>query len=303
MTGYFGLHAERLAAYGYDVIPISLPTDGGNSPGKRPAQSQGWTAGLRREAWPAFARYGVGVLTRNTPALDIDVLDPWLVEKIQSLADQALGDAPYRIGAAPKRLVPYRLAGARFGKIKLIWRGLCDEPHEPNAPPAVELLSDGQQFVALGVHPGTGQPYQWHRDPDLEIPHGLLPALDRAKAERFMRALAGALEHNGATNIKLTGITLPDAEAPPPARPVVASGRHPAAEFLAKHGIDFNRDVASRATNKERITTALDHMGNPDRHYDDWIRIGHAIKAESARPAKMCGAGGRGSRTKNWTPS
>jgi hypothetical protein len=30
----------------------------------------------------------------------------------------------------------------------------------------------------------------------------------------------------------------------------------------------------------DRITAALESMGNGDLHYDEWIRIGHAIKAE-----------------------
>jgi hypothetical protein len=108
MTGYFGQHAERLAAYGYDVIPISLPSDDGNSPDKRPAQRQGWQNGCPSEHWPAFARYGVGILTRNTPALGIEVKDQLLAEKVQELAERHPGDAPYRIGAAPKLLISYR---------------------------------------------------------------------------------------------------------------------------------------------------------------------------------------------------
>jgi hypothetical protein len=205
MTGEFGLHAQRLAGLGYEPIPISLPTDGGNSPGKRPAQPRGWQTGCPVEQWPAFARYGVGILTRTTPGVDIDVKDRPLAEKIQELADRALGEAPYRIGAAPKRLMPFRLAGDPFPKIKVTWRGLGDEHHEPTKPPAVEILSDGQQFVALGVHPGTGSPYQWRRDPDLSLPRDLLPALDRDRAERFIRALAGALERHGGDGHQAVG--------------------------------------------------------------------------------------------------
>jgi hypothetical protein len=131
MTDYFGLHAERLAAYGYDVIPISLPTDGGNSPGKRPAQSKGWQNGCPPEAWPAFARYGVGILTRTTPAVDIGVKDQDLAEKIQALADRALGDAPYRIGEPPKRLMPFQVVGEPFAKIKVTWKDAAREHRQP----------------------------------------------------------------------------------------------------------------------------------------------------------------------------
>jgi hypothetical protein len=48
-------------------------------------------------------------------------------------------------------------------------------------------------------------PYSWYRCPDLSIPQALLPPLDQHRAERFLRALAGALERAGATEIKLSG--------------------------------------------------------------------------------------------------
>ena len=235
---------------------ISTYTD----PGKQPAQRKGWSQGCPREQWGKFAHCGLGILTKRTPALDIDVLDADLAQAIQGLADKVLGDAPIRIGRAPKRLLPYQLRGETFGKMKVEWRGVCDELHDPDHPPAVELLSGGekagQQFVALGVHPGTLQPYQWHRDPGLSLPRGLLPFLDREKAERFMRDLADTLERIGATKIKLTGIPRP-----------------PKADVVH---VD---DVVRGSTEAERVKAALDQYDNDDLHYDDWIRIGHAIKA------------------------
>ena len=90
--------------------------------------------------------------------------------------------------------MPYRLDGEPFGKIKVTWRGLGERRHEPTRPPAVEILARGQQFVAIGIHPGTGRLYRWHRDPWLSLPRIFLPRLGYAKAVRFMRALAAALE-------------------------------------------------------------------------------------------------------------
>lgn len=257
--GWFGRHAARLDGYGFDVIPISRHDDRSyTDPGKQPAQRKGWTEGCPVEQWPAFAACGVGILTKRTPALDIDVLDAELAESIQDIADRVLGNAPYRIGQPPKRLMPFRLVGEPFKKIKLSWRGLGAQLHPPDKPAAVELLTHGQQFVALGTHPATGKPYQWHRDPDLSLPHGLLPPLNQSRAAKFMRALGAVLDQLGATDIKLTGT--------------------PAERKRQPDRKSSRRSIATTDLAKE-IEAALDAIGNNDLHYDDWIRIGHAIKA------------------------
>jgi hypothetical protein len=217
VTGYFGLHADRLTRAGYaGVIPITTldqrylsepgkPDIPVSDPGKQPAMYSGWQNGCPRDQWHRYADRGLGILCRSTPALDIDVLDAELAQAIQDLADHHLGDASVRIGQPPKRLMPFQLRGEPFKKLRVEWRqGVAVELHPQNKPPAVELLTN-TQFVALGVHPGTKRPYEWHRDPDLSLPHGLLPFVDQDRAVRFMRALAAALERIGAKKIKLTG--------------------------------------------------------------------------------------------------
>jgi hypothetical protein len=78
--------------------------------------------------------------------------------------------------------------------------------------------------------------------------------LDHAKALRFMRTLAAALERIGATDIKLTGVPIERKRAP-------------------------IRKPQVTKTNAERVVAALETISNRDLHYDDWVRIGHAIKA------------------------
>ena len=186
------------------------------------ASARQWLHGrtaARRSSGIQYADCGLGILTERTPAIDIDVLDEALAGKIQGAAERALGgDPPWRVGQWPKRLLLYRLSGEAFSKIKVTWRGLGDRLHEPTRPPAVEILARGQQFVAIGLHPGTGQPYRWHRDPWLSLPRCFLPPLSYAKAVRFMRALAFALEQSGATDVKLRGIREPKAKLARPER-------------------------------------------------------------------------------------
>ena len=254
----FGRHAGRLTHYGYDCIPITCPTDPVSDAGKRPAMSNGWQNGCPVERWSQYADCGLGILAERTPAIDIDVLDEELAGKIQAAAERSLGgEPPWRVGLWPKRLLPYRLEGEPFKKIRVTWRGLGDRLHEPTRPPAVEVLARGQQFVAIGTHPGTGQLYRWHRDPWLSLPRILLPSLSYAKAVRFMRALAVALEQAGATDVKLRGVREEAARLARPAR---------------RPGL-WRSDA-------KRIADALQDYGNADLHYDDWIRIGHAIKRD-----------------------
>ena len=46
----------------------------------------------------------------------------------------------------------------------------------------------GQQFVAYGVHPGTGQPYAWPDDDLLDLERDDLPELTADLAARIIAA-------------------------------------------------------------------------------------------------------------------
>lgn len=155
------------------------PDQTGKVPGKRYAG--GWGGYDWRAAPPAtesdvahWGDAGVGLRTDHFPAVDIDCTDAALTGVIRHRAIELLGLAPERVGRAPKTLLLYRTAES-FGRMRL-WIG----EH------LVEVLGDGQQFVAGGVHPITGKPYQW--------PLGLLPADDltnitRDDVEAFLSAL------------------------------------------------------------------------------------------------------------------
>ena len=63
----------------------------------------------------------------------------------------------------------------------------------------VEVLGQGQQFVAHGIHPDTKQPYRWEGASPLTVPMSNLPSVTRdqlldlvAGAEKLLRA-TGAL--------------------------------------------------------------------------------------------------------------
>ncbi|MET2825827.1 PriCT-2 domain-containing protein [Mesorhizobium shangrilense] len=166
MTGFLQTHGPRLAELGYDPVPIKIGT-------KRPV-TNGWqntdfgallaTPQGRR----MFSGSGVGVKTRFTPAVDADSPSEWLIEKVYDWCVDNIGPTIARIGQPPRELFVYR-AETPFRKVK------SDTFISPDGNEhKVELLADGQQFVAYAIHPGTGKSYYW---PDQELIDTPKPAL------------------------------------------------------------------------------------------------------------------------------
>ncbi|MEI6560192.1 MAG: hypothetical protein WCO00_17475 [Rhodospirillaceae bacterium] len=193
----YGAIAPLLLAGGYEPIPITLPTDRADwikSPGKQPSTRK-WQAPneANRRVWLRDHQdKGVGLLTRILPACDADFTDPSVVGMIEAIARRILGDTPLRrVGKAPKVLLPYR-ADTPFKKMStpfLLPPGAADDAGGQR----VEMLCDRQQFVAFGVHPGTGKPYYYTGASPLEVPTYQLPTITEAQARAFVEAVEGEI--------------------------------------------------------------------------------------------------------------
>ena len=87
-----------------------------------------------------------GIRTRYTPAIDIDVYDGEMVEKIRQKLLNLIpsGSILERIGQPPKVLIPFQ-GVVPFNKIAIAFRSLDNRIHR------VEVLCDGQQFIADGI--------------------------------------------------------------------------------------------------------------------------------------------------------
>lgn len=149
-------HGAKLIEQGYAVIPIQ--------PGKKAPGFEGWqksksTTGQVRE-WleNGFAHAGVGILTKFTCAVDIDCLDEATAKKFEQWCIDNIGPAPIRIGKPPKRLLLYRTSEPFRKQRSAVYE---DEWGEKQL---VEVLGDGQQFVAFHIHPDTKKPYTWVDD-------------------------------------------------------------------------------------------------------------------------------------------
>lgn len=196
---------QRYAALGYSrlvpVIPPDAPISAGSSLYKRIGTKQdgrGKTPGIKGQEglWFSFdwvpyeaddrdltrwanMRAGVGVKTgRGLIAIDADTMSEQHARTIKGIVEAAMGSTPIRVGRYPKALylarvtdpVPYQRI--EFG----------DE--------RVEVLSDGRFFVAEGIHPKTGRPYQWVKE---LVAFDDLPLLQPAQVTAMLEAMRAAL--------------------------------------------------------------------------------------------------------------
>ena len=177
----------QLRAGGFSPLPLN---------GKRPLM-EGWARlgdvtehEIRRWTRIRPAETNTGVLTRTSPAFDIDILDPEAAEAVERLARERFEESgvfPVRFGNLPKRAILFR----------------CDEPFEKIAVELVgpsgadgeklEFLANGQQLVVDGTHPDTRGPYSWQGGRPGDIRRADLALTDRAQAQALHDAAVALL--------------------------------------------------------------------------------------------------------------
>lgn len=236
-------NGERLVDNGYPIIPI---TPSSKVPGVFQAGqwvgyagwNQHWMRPNNPEEVARWSRYpgevGIGIACGRIIAVDIDIVhDTALAMEIDGVARQLLGNTPAtRIGLAPKRLLVYR-ATAPFAGVK----------KKP-----IEIIGRGQQFVAHGLHPETGQPYYWIDESLLDLDISRLPEVSEEQVRAF---LAVAYEH-----------------IPVDFRPATLGGDD--------RGVHRAHDYLQGTY--DAVEHALARIPNPDLPYEDWMRIGMALK-------------------------
>ncbi len=209
--------AAALAANGYRPLPIK---PGEKHPGF--------------DEWPAFAfapgcekkypKHGAGIILGDVVGLDIDVDCPDAARAIEEAARQVLGlgdaaEIPRRIGQAPRVLLPLRTS-TPFHKITSALFRMRSAPDAPKAS-KVEVLAEGQQFVAFAIHKDTHRPYTWNGGGDLlAVPRDQLPEITEAQAREIIRVAETVLEQWGdrvttkAKGDKAQGAAPPGADIP-----------------------------------------------------------------------------------------
>ena len=158
----------------------------------------GWTQHLSTDAevkrWSNDSRLGICVQTRRVKAIDIDIADPVHAAEAQEFLELVLGRLPVRCRSnSGKRLLLLSLAVDFPKRVIKTAHGI------------IELLSTGQQFVAVGAHYGNdGQPsgarYAWPAGLPTVVPDTTMAELDvawQALVEQFALPDGATTARNG----------------------------------------------------------------------------------------------------------
>ena len=164
---------------GYDPLPLN---------GKRPAMDKWQTKvgsnddeiRLWSNVYPHHEN--TGIITRRTPALDLDILNPEAAEAAEELVRENFEEGGYvlpRIGLPPKRAFLFR-TDEFFQKITV------DLVAPNGGAERIEFLADGQQLACFGIHPDTKRPYSWPRGEPGQIAREELPYIREAEARQLV---------------------------------------------------------------------------------------------------------------------
>lgn len=179
LGGFLERYGEKLISNGYNIVPIEA--------GKKGPSDDDWQKTVATpkllERWLESGRgnQGIGILTKHLPAVDIDVSDEEFALELQAKAIELWGPSPVRVGNAPKRLMLYRTS-TPFPKITS--RTFIDEWGDRCR---IEILGDGQQFVAYHIHKDTLKPYTWITpEQPTTVEASELPKFDQDKAQELI---------------------------------------------------------------------------------------------------------------------
>lgn len=196
--------------------------------------------------------FGVGIKCARTPGVDIDCYDDDLVEHMIEFVTDMLGDTLVRVGLPPKTLLVYRTK-TPFPKTQS--KVFIDD--EGRAV-KLEVLGDGQQFVALHIHPDTGKPYRWkdQKHPG-NTPRSELPTIDQEDALAIVEEFERQARDRGWPEKK-------------------AGNRLAARSGDYDYDDPFITDKAKVELPAEEIRKKLDLVPDPDDH-DHWFQVGMAL--------------------------
>lgn len=175
---YLETHALDVVEQGYDICFIR--------PGEKRPWGKDWEAktfgpkAITNAIDEGRSNFGVGIKTAYTPGVDIDCYDEDLVEHMTRYTEKLVGPALHRVGLAPKRLLVYR---TRKPFPKTQSKVFIDDQ---GRPVKLEVLADGQQFVAYHIHPDTEKPYKWIGNTPLDVPADDLEKIDREMSQEIV---------------------------------------------------------------------------------------------------------------------
>jgi hypothetical protein len=236
---------------------------------------------------------GVGIkIGTGIVAIDIDCYGPDIVADICTEFERRFGSTLRRTGFAPKTALLARCDIAKKIKVALAPSGCA--PVDKNGltkGEQIEVLTNGQQLVAFGIHPETGKPYHWHgNEPWAEgnTIAAALPALSSDALQDFLGwiegkygsrkpTIAGQTAVMGDVLSRLTGYMKPEVVAEGGRNDAVLKyvghlrGKGTPESVVLTAALDFNTANCSPPLDNaevERIVATYASQGHPDA--TDW---------------------------------
>ena len=235
----------------HDLSEATLNQRLGKAPAQRLGNGQwvnlkGWSSYRATEQdidrWHAWGANVGMVLDDDWFVFDIDIQDAQWADEAERIITGHLGEAPCRIGLAPKRMLFYRMT----------------EPFPMGAPiyattrngeEKIELFGKGRNVAIYGTHRKAGRAMAWPRQP---IAADMLPRVTQTAYEACCAAIVAALP--GGTRSR-THEAMDDREA-----------------------IDQS---TLRAKHTDTLRSAVEAIRNTRKDfggYDDWVRLAAAIR-------------------------
>jgi hypothetical protein len=235
--------AMALKSRGYTVVPIKR--------GSKAPKIDGWQhtefteRQLHTMSLNGYAEGNIGINTRYTPAVDIDVTDEDMAQLLEEWLLMQFGDTGVRVGKFPKRLLIFR-TDKPYKKLQSTFM-------KDGVKHKLEILGDGQQFVAYGEHPDTHKDYEWTSfDQPLDTEVADLPLLTWEKAVEVIEAFEQMCTQAGWTQVSSTR-----------------------GQESGEGGLEDMKPVL-RIT-EDAVVEALDWLPNDDAEYDDYFEVGCAL--------------------------
>jgi len=166
-------HFSEILGLTKDLLPVVSNLSAARSPvstlkslGKTPSRYNAhrqvvgfscWTQHITKaadvEMWSAEPDYGICVQTRRLRGIDVDIEDSGAALEVAFSVLRVLGFS------ASQLVVRFRSNSGRL-LIPILYNGALRKRVLKTSTGTIEVLADGQQFVAAGTHP-SGERYQW----------------------------------------------------------------------------------------------------------------------------------------------
>lgn len=247
---YLAKYGQATLDNGYDICFIR--------PGEKRPFGDKWgekkhgPKALKAALLAGRGNFGIGIKTWKTPGVDIDCYDRDVVDAMVKFTTDLLGETLERVGLPPKTLLLYR-AEEPFPKTQSRFY-----EDDQGRPVKLEVLGDGQQFVALHIHPDTEKPYRWKDKRHVaNTPVSELPVITQDDALLIVQEFERLAKKKG--------------------WPIKASGqRMEARSGDFDYDDPFISDKSKVDIATEELRRKLDLVPNPQDH-DQWFQVGMAL--------------------------